>query len=112
MTLTAEKNVKRNNLVEPESQEASETQWKWIEDTLQSSTAHYLIVGGHFPVWSVAEHGPTDCLVNRLRPLLQKYKVTAYISGHDHNLQVTLLVFSILLKYFLVFKCQPSTFFI
>ncbi|XP_073253709.1 tartrate-resistant acid phosphatase type 5-like [Porites lutea] len=72
---------------EPESQEASETQWKWIEDTLQSSTAHYLIVGGHFPVWSVAEHGPTDCLVNRLRPLLQKYKVTAYISGHDHNLQ-------------------------
>ena len=57
--------------------------------TLRSSTAHYLIVVGHYPVWSIAEHGPTKCLVDRLRPLLQTYHVTAYINGHDHNLQVT-----------------------
>lgn len=71
----------------PESITLSESQWDWLEDTLRSSTAHYLIVGGHYPVWSIAEHGPTKCLVDRLRPLLQKYNVTAYISGHDHNLQ-------------------------
>jgi len=38
-------------------------------------------------VWSVAEHGSTDTLVQRLRPLLIQYNVTAYFCGHDHNTQ-------------------------
>ena len=50
--------------------------------------ADYLLVAGHYPVYSVAEHGPTPGLLVRLLPMLYKYKVTAYLSGHDHNIQV------------------------
>ena len=32
-------------------------QWAWINSTLHSSTADWLIVSGHYPVWSIAEHG-------------------------------------------------------
>ncbi|KAK3752600.1 hypothetical protein QZH41_018799, partial [Actinostola sp. cb2023] len=72
---------------EPRSVVESDAQWSWLEETLKDSKAHYLLVGGHFPVWSIAEHGPTQCLVQRLKPLLERYNVTAYLSGHDHNLQ-------------------------
>lgn len=71
----------------PASIALAESQWEWINNTLSSSTADWIIVAGHYPVWSIAEHGPTQTLVERLRPLLQKYNVSSYICGHDHNLQ-------------------------
>lgn len=72
----------------PEDKSFAEKQWVWLEEQLKYSQDDYLLVGGHFPVWSIAEHGPTDCLVDRLKPLLEKYKASSYICGHDHNLQV------------------------
>mmetsp|Transcript_30136 Transcript_30136/g.70302 ORF Transcript_30136/g.70302 Transcript_30136/m.70302 type:complete len:428 (-) Transcript_30136:34-1317(-) len=64
----------------------AEVQWKWLEDGLAKSTADYLWVTGHFPIWSAGLDGPTHCLVDRLRPLLKTHGAH-YVSGHDHNLQ-------------------------
>jgi len=60
---------------------------EWIKSTLASSTADWLFVVGHYPVWSVGSNGPTETLVDYLAPLLVQYKVNAYFSGHDHSMQ-------------------------
>ncbi|XP_050403032.1 tartrate-resistant acid phosphatase type 5-like [Patella vulgata] len=82
-----ESDFKGSQPIKPDNYQASEQQWAWLEQSLAVSKATYLLVAGHFPVYSIAEHGPTECLVDRLLPMLYKYKVTAYMSGHDHNLQ-------------------------
>eukprot|EP00047_Mylnosiga_fluctuans_P005924 m.243654 g.243654 ORF g.243654 m.243654 type:complete len:323 (+) comp14281_c0_seq1:457-1425(+) len=66
---------------------AAEEQWDWIESKLAGSTADYLWVAGHYPVWSGCQHGPTTLLVDRLKPMLEKYRATGYFSGHDHCLE-------------------------
>jgi hypothetical protein len=71
----------------PASLPAAQDQLEWVESILKTSNATWLIVAGHYPVWSVAEHGPTQILVEQLRPMLEKYNATAYLCGHDHTLQ-------------------------
>jgi hypothetical protein len=48
-------------------------QWKWLLHELATSTADYLWVAGHYPVWSACSHGPTETLVWRLKPQLEKH---------------------------------------
>lgn len=38
-------------------------------------------------MYSGGEHGDTQCLLDQLLPLLEKYNVDAYLNGHDHTMQ-------------------------
>lgn len=60
------------------------TTLSWIKDALSKSDADYLLVAGHFPVYSACSHGNTEDLIKNLEPLLKEYGVTAYLSGHEH----------------------------
>ena len=71
----------------PASRAAAVTQLQWLKTTLANSTADYLIVAGHYPVYSVCEHGPTPELIAQVKPLLEQYRVTAYMAGHDHCME-------------------------
>jgi len=59
----------------------------WVDTTLKASVSTWLFVVGHYTIVTGGEHGPTQSLVNDLVPLMRKYKVDAYICGHDHTLQ-------------------------
>uniref|UniRef100_A0A8C4UE45 Acid phosphatase 5, tartrate resistant n=1 Tax=Falco tinnunculus TaxID=100819 RepID=A0A8C4UE45_FALTI len=72
----------------PRDAAAAAAQLAWLRGRLAAARHdRYVLVAGHYPVWSVAEHGPTTCLLRLLRPLLRHHRVTAYLCGHDHNLQ-------------------------
>ena len=65
-----------------ETRAKADDQWDWIESTLEHSTADFIVVAGHYPVYSICEHGPTSELVDKMIPLLEKYNVTAYLNGN------------------------------
>jgi tartrate-resistant acid phosphatase type 5 len=69
------------------AQSVSDTQLVWIEETLAASTADWLIVIGHYPIYTGGYHGSNRNLINLLKPLFIKYKVDMYIAGHCHNLE-------------------------
>lgn len=62
---------------------------QWIDNTLAASAADVLLVAGHYDFYTNVAgdaHKPeTTCLQDRLNPLLKKYKVAAYINGHEHT---------------------------
>ena len=46
-------------------------QLAWLEQRMASSTADYLWVGGHYPVWAIGQDPPTG-INPTLRPLLHR----------------------------------------
>jgi len=71
----------------PKNTTEADEVWKWLENKLSICKSDYLIVAGHYPVYSGGMHGSTKCLQERLQPLLERYRVSAYMSGHDHSMQ-------------------------
>ena len=71
-------------LTGPRSADESTKYLRWIDQRLAKSTADYLFVAGHYPVYSACSHGNTEYLIDHLEPLMKKHGVTAYLSGHEH----------------------------
>jgi len=59
-------------------------QLAWLDAQLAASTAGFLLVAGHYPVYSACAHGNTQWAIDTLLPRLVAHNVTAYLSGHDH----------------------------
>lgn len=70
----------------PLDEDLAKDQWAFIEKALNESTADFLFLASHYPVYSVCTHGPTGQLVRDLVPLMKAANVTGYLSGHDHCL--------------------------
>jgi tartrate-resistant acid phosphatase type 5 len=62
-------------------------QLEWLERSLRRSSARWKIVVGHHPVVSAGPHLAEAELVASIKPVMERYGVQAYFSGHEHNLQ-------------------------
>jgi acid phosphatase len=62
-------------------------QYRWLERNLEKSTATWRVVVGHYPVFSNGRHGNNKDLIQDLLPILKRYNVDFYLSGHDHDLE-------------------------
>jgi predicted phosphodiesterase len=70
----------------------STKQKKWLEKVLsdKSPNIKWKIVVGHHPMYTGGirtESYDTRAVRNSLKPLFDKYKVDAYLAGHEHSLQ-------------------------
>ncbi len=65
-------------------------QFAWLEKELSESRARWKFVTAHHPLYSDAGHGHDKQLLDlraRLGPLFKRWKVDAFITGHDHVLE-------------------------
>lgn len=58
-----------------------------VESLLKRSQARWLLLAGHYTLFSMAWHGDNAALIDCLLPLIRRYRVQAYMHGHDHVLQ-------------------------
>lgn len=70
------------------SDQDAAAQLVWLEAELKRPrTTPFLVTMGHHPVYSDGPHGDHPVLIKDWDPLFRKYNVSAYLAGHDHDLQ-------------------------
>lgn len=71
------------------SRQDADAQLRWLKHTLASSSAKWKIVMGHHPLYADTDKSDKERLdlQHHLLPLLDRYKVDAYICGHIHSFQ-------------------------
>lgn len=76
-------------LEDPDWEQNRADHLKWIDETLEmhSKAATWVIVCGHYPIYSVGVNGDNSELLDILYPILQYHHVHMYVAGHDHNHQ-------------------------
>ena len=61
---------------------------RWLKDVLANSKEQWILVFGHHPIYSASKtHGNTKEMIERVKPLLEKYHAQFYFCGHDHDFQ-------------------------
>jgi len=60
-------------------------QLAWFEQELKASKAKWKIVMAHHQIFT--SHGGNAYMAKHLAPLLEKYKVSAYLNGHIHSVE-------------------------
>ena len=79
------------NLMKSKIQNFEETRsnmLKWLESELLNSNKIKIVVG-HYPIISLGVYGFNQELFEILINIFEKANVRLYISGHDHNLQIS-----------------------
>jgi len=71
--------------VQPQDASLAAEQLAWLTERMEKSTADYLWVGGHYPVWAIGNDKPTG-VREILRGLLNKWEAN-YFNGHEHDFE-------------------------
>lgn len=51
---------------------------------IAAGNSTWVVVCGHYPIYTSGEHGDNSELISYLQPLIEKYNVSIYLAGHDH----------------------------
>ena len=64
-----------------------QAQKQWLEAELAKPRAPWTVCAAHRPLFSNGMHGDSSRMQSEWGPILKKYRVDFYLSGHEHSLE-------------------------